>query len=141
MRYSYRASANRATILDAAADALRILQSRLGPYPFPTFDVVQSAGGFGMESPALIWIPYGVSSANLRYLVTHETAHQWFYGLVGNDQARQPFVDEALADFLARDITHTRRAQPLLDEHARPVDLPVLGVAATTRSSTSRAAT
>ena len=52
------------------------------------FKVVQSAGGFGMESPGLIWIPFGVGSANLRYLVTHETAHQWFYGLVGNDQAR-----------------------------------------------------
>jgi aminopeptidase N len=63
-----------------------------------------------MESPALIWIPYGVSSANLRYLVSHETAHQWFYSLVGNDQANQPFVDEAMADFLARDITRTRRA-------------------------------
>jgi hypothetical protein len=110
VRYSYRSSANRATILDAAADALRALQSRLGPYPYTTFDVVQSAGGYGMESPALIWIPYGVSSANLRYLVSHETAHQWFYSLVGNDQANQPFVDEAMADFLARDITRTRRA-------------------------------
>ncbi len=58
----------------------------------------------------MTWIPYGVGSANLRYLVAHETAHQWFYGLVGNDQARQPFADEALADFVARDVTGTRRA-------------------------------
>jgi aminopeptidase N len=62
-----------------------------------------------MESPGLIWIPYGIGGANLRYLVSHETAHQWFYGLVGNDQARQPFADEAAADFLAREITGTRR--------------------------------
>ena len=34
----------------------------------------------------------------------------WFYGLVGNDQARQPFDDEAMADFVARFITGTRRA-------------------------------
>jgi aminopeptidase N len=89
---------------------VRAYQSRVGPYPYATFKVVQSAGGYGMESPGLIWIPYGVGSANLRYLVAHETAHQWFYGIVGNDQARQPFADEATADFLARFITGTRRA-------------------------------
>ncbi len=108
--YHYRSGANADAILDAAVTAFRRLQERLGPYPYPNFKVVQSAGGYGMESPALIWIPYGVGSADLRYLVTHETAHQWFYGLVGNDQARQPFADEAAADFVARDLLGQRRA-------------------------------
>ncbi|HET7167653.1 MAG TPA: hypothetical protein VFI69_00485 [Candidatus Limnocylindrales bacterium] len=110
VRYYYRSGANAGLILDAAVRAFRTLQGRLGPYPYPIFKVVQSAGGYGMESPGMIWIPSGTGSANLRYLVAHETAHQWFYGLVGNDQARQPFVDEALADFAARDITATRRS-------------------------------
>ena len=109
VRYFYRSAANAATILDAAADAIRAYQARVGPYPYTTFKVAQSAGGYGMESPGMIWIPYGHGSANLRYLVSHETAHQWFYSLVGNDQARQPFADEATADFLAREITRTRR--------------------------------
>ncbi len=97
-------------MLDAAADAFGALQARLGSYPHPYFKVVQSAGGYGMESPGLIWIPTGVASSNLRYLATHETAHQWFYGIVGNDQATEPFDDEAAADFAARSVLGMRRA-------------------------------
>ena len=107
--YYYRSGANAARTLDAAADAFRSIQARLGDYPYPTYKVVQSAGGFGMESPRVTWIPFGVGSANLRYLVTHETAHQWFYGLVGNDQARAPFADEAAADFTARYVLGLKR--------------------------------
>jgi len=110
IRYLYRSSTNASATLDAAVDAFRVLEWRLGDYPYPTFTVVQSAGGYGMESPRLIWIPYGVGAANLRYLVTHETAHQWFYGLVGNDQARQPFADEAAADFAARFVIGAKRS-------------------------------
>ncbi len=32
-------------------------------------------------------------------LAAHETAHQWFSGLVGNDQALQPWLDEALCTY------------------------------------------
>jgi hypothetical protein len=63
-----------------------------------------------------------VSAANLRYLITHETAHQWFYGLVGNDQARQPFADEAAADDVARDLLGLRRGSQCA---ARRLDLPI----------------
>jgi hypothetical protein len=41
--------------------------------------------------------------------VSHETAHQWFYGIVGDDEAREPWTDEAAADFLARYVLHERR--------------------------------
>ena len=44
----------------------------------------------------------GVAAANVRYLVTHETGHEWFYGIVGSDQALEPYTDEAVTDFLAR---------------------------------------
>ena len=29
----------------------------------------------------------------------HEIAHQWFYAQVGNDQAREPYLDEALCTY------------------------------------------
>ena len=109
VRAWYRPGTNGAALLDAAADAFAALQSRLGPYGYDTFKVVQSAGGFGMESPELIWIPTGTTT-NLRYQAAHETAHQWFYGIVGNDQAEEPFTDEAAADFVARSALGLHRA-------------------------------
>ena len=30
---------------------------------------------------------------------SHEVAHLWFYGLVGDDQARDPWLDEAFATY------------------------------------------
>jgi aminopeptidase N len=32
----------------------------------------------------------------------HEVSHQWWYGLVGNDQALEPWLDEALALYSER---------------------------------------
>jgi hypothetical protein len=109
VRVWYRRGTRGAAWLDAAADAFAALESRLGPYGYPTLDVVQSAGGSGMESPGLIWIPTGTAASNLRYLVAHEVAHQWFYAIVGSDQVREPFTDEALADFVARSVLGIHR--------------------------------
>jgi aminopeptidase N len=32
-------------------------------------------------------------------LSVHETSHQWWFGLVANDQANEPWLDEALATY------------------------------------------
>ncbi len=104
-----RTAAARTRLRSQAARALSRLEAVLGPYPWPTLTVAETRGGYGMESPGAIWIPAGTAAANLPWLVAHEIAHQWFYGVVGNDQATQPFADEAPADFLARYATGTFR--------------------------------
>ena len=35
-------------------------------------------------------------------IAAHETAHQWWYALVGNDQALEPWLDEALCTYSER---------------------------------------
>jgi hypothetical protein len=98
------------TVMRAARTALSKESALLGAYPYRTYDVAQTAGGYGMESPGLTWIPRGVASGNIPYLVAHETGHQWFYGIVGNNQATEPFADEAATDFVARYALGLRRA-------------------------------
>jgi hypothetical protein len=110
IRVFYRPGGPAQAILSAAKNAISKMEPLVGPYPYETYDLAQTAGGYGMEAPGLTWIPTGVGTANLSYLVHHETAHQWFYGIVGSDQAAEPFTDEAVTDFLARYVLGQRRA-------------------------------
>jgi hypothetical protein len=97
-------------LLSLATRAITDEADRLGvAYPWPALAVVETTGGTGLESPGLVWIPRNLSSLNRTYMVSHEIAHQWFYGLVGNDQQADPFADEAAADLLARTVLGTLR--------------------------------
>ena len=78
--------AQRTALLAAAADALTVFGEKFGAYPYKTFSVVQT--GFlqgGMEYPQLVIISDALVPEVYREAVIHATAHQWFYGLVGND--------------------------------------------------------
>ena len=44
----------------------------------------------------------GTPAEYLTAIAAHETAHQWWYGLVGNDQALEPWLDEALCTYSER---------------------------------------
>lgn len=76
--------------------ALRRLGARYGAYPWKTYTVVvpPDLRRVGIEYPMLTYVG---RSRYPKLFVDHETAHQWFYGLVGNDQWRDPWLDETLA--------------------------------------------
>ena len=113
--------------LSAAVNAVRKLEAKLGPYPYRVLKVVQSAGRYGMEGPGVAWIPTGTPSGNLRYLVTHEIAHQWFYGMVGNDQAREPVRRRGRHRLRRPPGPRAPPRLPLRDGRPRPPDLRLLG--------------
>jgi hypothetical protein len=88
------------TVFDYAADGLKRMSELAGAYPYSRFVIAQTAGGYALEGPGMIWVPTGMSGSSLRWNVYHETAHQWFYGIVGSDGARDPYADEASATHL-----------------------------------------
>jgi hypothetical protein len=85
--------------LDQIEESNRELVDLLGPFPYDDlWVVVLSAQTSGIEFPGAI--QFGdVDPAERRGLVTHELAHMWFYGLVGNDQGEHPWLDESFATF------------------------------------------
>jgi aminopeptidase N len=79
------------------ADALPVYRERFGRYPFDSLTVVaiEHIHGAGVEYPGLVM----VGSRRYDVVVPHEVAHQWFYGLVGDDQASDPWLDESFATY------------------------------------------
>jgi hypothetical protein len=106
------------TYLALVSEALVSFGSRFGPYPFPAYSltITPDLGG-GIEYPGHVMQGPGTGGRT----TTHEVAHQWFYGLVGNDQGRDPVLDEGLASYA--ELTH-------LGISLDPVEWPLPEVAA-----------
>jgi len=95
--------------LQASAQALEIFGQAYGPYPHKTLSIVEGDFNDGMEFSAFYFHSRGVynlytdSLDNLVVAIAvHETAHQWWFEQVANDQALQPWLDEALAFYSER---------------------------------------
>ena len=97
---------------------LTALQELLGPYPYPELSVaIAPPQSDGIEFPAAL--QFGdVDRRGLHSLIAHELAHQWFYALVGNNQARDPWIDEAFATY-AQAVVAGQRDVYRLDELPR----------------------
>lgn len=89
--------------LQYAVDALRVFNQHFGQYPYAEFDVAATpttAGG--VEYPGIVVISeriYNQEGVFFQHVIAHEVAHQWWYGLVGNNQIDEPWLDESLTNY------------------------------------------
>lgn len=80
--------------LERAGRALADHARRFGPYPWAAYSLAVTPGlSGGIEYP--MHAMQGAGS--LGRTTSHEAAHMWFYALVGNNQGRDPWLDEGLA--------------------------------------------
>ncbi len=97
------------------------LYSRLyGVYPRPALSAVQVDFMDGMEYDGLFFLSTDFYNWHknepqdfLLSLAAHETAHMWWYGLVANDQALHPWLDESLCTYSERLFYETYYPQAL----------------------------
>src|SRR5215213_5422627 len=97
--------------LEVASRAIEDFSARYAPYPYAEFDIVSTPTlALGIEYPGIVAITsriYDVDSdyrgtpagIYLESTVAHEVGHQWFYGLIGDDQLDDPWLDESLTQF------------------------------------------
>ena len=96
-------------IMDAVEFVLKYYNSSIGKYPYGRFTLVDAEIGLGegaMEYPTLITIsPSRLPPDKIRLdalVVFHETAHQWWYGMVASNEFEEAWLDEGFATYSGR---------------------------------------
>ena len=108
------AATDAAELAEDAASLIEDFEKFFGPFPYDTLTipVLPNFGG-GIEYPSSILL-----ASPSRVILVHEIAHMWFYGMIGNSQFRDPWLDEAFASY----------AEGLVGEPARDgTDLEIPG--------------
>ncbi|PTX63167.1 peptidase M1-like protein [Melghirimyces profundicolus] len=91
-------------MLESGIESIELFSEKYGQYPWPELDVVSMEGWFGgMEYPQLIMMSLNDNRTEewVKSVVAHENGHQWFYGLLGNNEYDEPWLDESFATFSA----------------------------------------
>ena len=99
--------------LDAWANVLAKSVTKVGDYLGPTPDDDIWASVIPEQTEGIEFsgsIQFGqLEGRGDEWLVTHEVAHLWLYGLVGNNQALHPWMDEAFTSFVQQVVDDPKR--------------------------------
>lgn len=87
-----------------AKESIKIFSELFGEYPYETYSVIASDFYIGgMEYPMMVMIDQTLYNEKdkflMEYVIAHETAHQWWYSVIGNDEISEPWLDEALTEY------------------------------------------
>jgi aminopeptidase N len=99
---SDRERINRA--MSTVENTITTFNEEFGKYPYKSYSIVETHFPSGMEYPELAFIPISYfdgskSMLGLEEVIVHETAHQWWYGVVGNNEIDEAWLDEGLATY------------------------------------------
>ncbi|MCX4884938.1 M1 family metallopeptidase [Streptomyces sp. NBC_00847] len=88
-------SSDAQSMLSTARTAVDAHAARFGAYPYGELDAVIDNNYWfgGMEYPGFVLDLVSTTA------LTHEIGHQWWYGIVGDDEYNSPWLDEAFTDY------------------------------------------
>lgn len=100
VEYYFYDDENSKQSLEMAVKAVEFFSDKFGTYPYQNLAVVQTNFVHGgMEYPRLVMISDAEQGEDYGYVIVHEIAHQWWYGVVGNDEYNTPWLDESLTEY------------------------------------------
>lgn len=88
-------------LLQTSIKSVSLFNKLFGSYPYKILNVVfTDFFQGGMEYPGLVYISTSVEKLlEKKKVIVHEIAHQWWYGIVGNNEVSDAWFDEGLAEY------------------------------------------
>lgn len=103
-------------VQDYVVQLFQIMSEKFGKYPYAQFSVIQGGDG-GMEYPMCTMILGHGDLKGKVGLIAHEAFHNWYYGILGSNEFRYPWMDEGFtsyAEYIVLDsIYHDYDVNPL----------------------------
>ncbi|MEJ8818538.1 M1 family metallopeptidase [Lacibacter sp. H407] len=85
-------------------DAVHFRSNTIGEYPYNTVAAVEAPMGFsgGMEYPCITAITRMPNERSLESVIEHEVGHNWFQGMLANNEQRYPWFDEGINSYYGK---------------------------------------
>ncbi|EIT86755.1 Peptidase M1 membrane alanine aminopeptidase [Fictibacillus macauensis ZFHKF-1] len=90
------------SMMESGLKSIKLFSDHFGTYPWPELDIVGMEGWFGgMEYPQLTMISIAGPRSQewVKSVTAHEIGHQWFYGIIGDNEYDEPWLDESFAAY------------------------------------------
>ena len=94
------------------------MEEKFGKYPYVQFSLIQGGDG-GMEYPmCTMMLGGGKSFKGFLGLFVHEATHNWYYGILGSNENRYPWMDEGFTSFAEEEFMNAHfEEKPRLNPH------------------------